>query len=64
MSINIGQLLGAALVGGIAASMGGGAQGFQASYLFMGAVTILMLFVALGLHSKRKLEAHNKAAET
>ena len=52
VSINIGQLLGAALVGGITASQGGGAPGYQATYTVMGTITAMLIFLALRLRSK------------
>jgi EmrB/QacA subfamily drug resistance transporter len=52
VSINIGQLLGAALVGGITASQGGGAPGYQATYTVMGVMTALLIVLALRLRRK------------
>jgi EmrB/QacA subfamily drug resistance transporter len=52
VSVNIGQLLGAALVGGMTASMGGGAAGYQFSYTVMGVVTAGLLVLAVRLRSK------------
>jgi EmrB/QacA subfamily drug resistance transporter len=52
VSINIGQLLGAALVGGITASQGGGAPGYQATYTVMGLITATLILLALRLRSK------------
>jgi MFS family permease len=51
VSINMGQLLGAALVGGITASQGGGADGYQASYTFMGMITASLLLLAYRLRA-------------
>jgi multidrug resistance protein len=45
VSINIGQLLGAALVGGITASQGGGAQGYQATFVVMGFITATLVII-------------------
>jgi len=47
---SVGRLLGAAFVGSIAASAGGGAVGYQAAFLGMAAVAAGM--VALGLSLK------------
>jgi len=55
VSLNIGQLLGAALVGGITASKGGGAPGYQATYTVMGAMTFVMIALALRLRPKTKI---------
>jgi EmrB/QacA subfamily drug resistance transporter len=52
VSINIGQLLGAALVGGITASQGGGAPGYQATYTVMGAMSFILIGLALRLRPK------------
>jgi len=52
VSINIGQLLGAAAVGGIAASNGGGAPGLQASFTIMGSLSVLLVGLAVGLKKK------------
>ena len=52
VSINVGQLLGAALVGGITASRGGGAAGYQASFTVMGAITATLLLLAVQFRSK------------
>jgi EmrB/QacA subfamily drug resistance transporter len=49
VSINIGQLLGAALVGGITASQGGGAAGYQATYTVMGLIVAALMLLALRL---------------
>ena len=53
VSINIGQLIGAALVGGITASQGGGADGYQATYVVMGALTGVMLLLSLRLSQSK-----------
>ncbi len=60
VSINIGQLLGAALIGGVAASMGGGAAGYQFSYTVMGVVTASLLVLAIRLRSKSAQDELNK----
>ena len=60
VSINIGQLLGAAMVGGITASFGGGADGYQMTYTVMGVITASLVLLALRLRSQaaqQKLEA-------
>jgi EmrB/QacA subfamily drug resistance transporter len=62
VSINIGQLLGAALVGGMTASMGGGAPGYQFSYTVMGIITASLLLLAVRLRSKAAQEVVDKAA--
>lgn len=49
-----GQLLGGALVGAVAASRGGGVPGYQAAYLLVGAVALLLTLLSLSL--KRRAE--------
>ena len=48
----VGQMMGAAIVGGVAASEGGGAVGYQAAFLVLAVVTGAMVFVALSLKSR------------
>jgi len=60
VSINVGQLLGAALVGGMTASMGGGAPGYQFSYTVMGLITASLLIIAVRLRSKAAQDALNQ----
>ena len=62
VSINVGQLLGAALVGGMTASLGGGAPGYQFSYTVMGVVTATLLTLAVRLRSKAAQEALDRQA--
>ena len=62
VSINVGQLLGAALVGGMTASMGGGAPGYQFSFTVMGIVTASLLLMAVRLRSKAAQDALNEVA--
>jgi EmrB/QacA subfamily drug resistance transporter len=47
--ISIGQLLSGALVGGIAASRGGGIIGYQAAYLLVGVVALALTLLSFGL---------------
>lgn len=54
LSTRVGQLLGGALVGAVAASMGGGVAGYQQAFLLIGVVTLV--FVVLGLALKRRPE--------
>lgn len=48
----IGQIVAAALVGTVAASFGETAQGYDLSFLGIGALTIVLVFVALGLKGR------------
>ena len=43
-----GQLVGGALVGAVAASLGGGVVGYQGSYLAVGAAAVILAFLAPG----------------
>jgi EmrB/QacA subfamily drug resistance transporter len=47
--ISIGQLLSGALVGAVAASRGGGTLGYQAAYLLVGVVALVLTLLSLGL---------------
>jgi len=50
---SIGQLLGSAVVGAVAASLPG-ASGYQAAFGMLGGVGVVLLFVALGLKSRER----------
>ncbi len=45
----IGQLSGAAVVGAVATSKGGGTEGYQTAYLVLGILAVVMFFITLGL---------------
>ena len=47
----IGQLSGAAVIGGVAASRGGGTQGYQLALLILGILTAVLTVAAFGLKS-------------
>ncbi len=49
---SIGQLLSGALVGAVAASMGGGVQGYSASFLVIGLVAVALTVLTLGLKNR------------
>lgn len=51
---SVGQLVGGALVGAVAASMGGGVPGYRAAYLLVGALSALLVVLALRLKSRRE----------
>ncbi len=53
----IGQMMGAAIVGGVAASEGGGVVGYQAAFLVLAVLTGGMVFVATALKSKSAEQA-------
>jgi len=48
----VGQLLSGALVGAVAASVGGGAAGYQLAYIVCAAIAGLLLLLALGLRGR------------
>jgi EmrB/QacA subfamily drug resistance transporter len=48
----VGQLLGAAIVGGVAASKGGGVEGYQSAFLVLATLTGIITVVAAALKSK------------
>jgi len=64
VSVNIGQLLGAAMVGGITASQGGGAAGYQATYTVMGAVTAALMVLGLRLRMLHAARAGTPAVSS
>jgi len=49
---SVGRLLGAAIVGGVAASHGGGTSGYQVAFVVMGIPAAAMVFVATRLKSR------------
>ena len=48
----VGQLSGAAVIGGVAASRGGGTQGYQLALLILGILTAVLAVAAFGLKSR------------
>jgi EmrB/QacA subfamily drug resistance transporter len=52
LEAGLGQLIGAALVGAIAASRGGGVGGFSAAFLVVGVVYWLLVLTGLGLKGR------------
>ena len=52
--LSIGQLGGAAVVGGVAASRGGGTVGYQSALLVLGVFTGLLVLVAIGLKGRQQ----------
>lgn len=49
---SVGQLMSGALVGAVAASQGGGAAGYEAAYLVIAGVALLLTALSLGLKSR------------
>jgi MFS family permease len=60
--LSVGQLLGAAIVGGVAASGGGGTAGYQAAFLALAVLTGALCLVAMALKSRRVEQAERAAA--
>jgi EmrB/QacA subfamily drug resistance transporter len=54
LSTSVGQLTSSALVGAVAASMGGGVQGYGTAYLVIGIVAGIMVVLTLGLKSRHQ----------
>ena len=50
--MSIGQLISAALVGALVASLGGGTLGFRRAFLALAIVSVLMIIASLGLKKK------------
>ncbi|MBK8798776.1 MAG: MFS transporter [Anaerolineales bacterium] len=49
---SVGQLVGAASVGAVAASMGGGMDGYRYAYLTIGVIALVLTILAFGLKSR------------
>jgi EmrB/QacA subfamily drug resistance transporter len=61
---SVGQILGAAVVGSVVASLGNGPQGYREAFLFVGVIMAVMLVFGFGLKSQaaeRQTVARNKA---
>jgi EmrB/QacA subfamily drug resistance transporter len=54
LSTSVGQLTSSALVGAVAASMGGGIKGYGTAYLVIGIVAGLMVILTLGLKNRQQ----------
>ena len=55
--ISIGQLIGAALIGAVAASTGSGAAGYRQAFLVVAAIAGVLSVLAFGLKSRRAEQA-------
>jgi multidrug resistance protein len=60
----IGQLSGAAIVGAVATSGGGGTEGYQRSFLVLGLLAVVMFFVSLGLNRNKPETSDTGVSET
>ncbi|MBI3174809.1 MAG: MFS transporter [Chloroflexi bacterium] len=55
---SVGQLTSSALVGAVAASMGGGVTGYGTAYLVIGVIAAVMVVLSFGLKSREQEVAH------
>lgn len=62
MFLAIGQLSGAAVIGGVAASRGGGTDGYQLALLILGLLTAMLVVAGFGLKSRGVEQAEAAAA--
>ncbi len=62
ISGGVGQLVSGALVGAVAASQGGGVDGYTLSYLFVAAAGLVLIVLSFGLKSRQ--EEAKQAAES
>ncbi len=53
LATSIGQLIAGALVGGVAASGGGGVSGYSHAFLFIGVISLLLVVAGLGLKDRQ-----------
>jgi len=51
---SVGQLASSALVGAVAASMGGGVKGYGTAYMVIGIIAIMMVLLTLGLKNRKQ----------
>ncbi len=51
---SVGQLVSSALVGAVAASQGGGVQGYGSAYFVIGMIAVLLVLLTLGLKNHRE----------
>ena len=54
LSTSVGQLISSALIGAVAASMGGGVKGYGTAYMVVGVVAGLMIILTLGLKNRQQ----------
>ena len=53
IATGVGQLISGALIGAVAASQGGGVDGYSASYLFVGGAALILVLLSLGLKARQ-----------
>ena len=51
---SVGQLTSSALVGAVAASMGGGVKGYGTAYMVVGIFAVIMVILTLGLKNRQQ----------
>ena len=61
--LSVGQLSGAAVIGGVAASRGGGTEGYQLALLILGILTAILVVAGFGLKSRGTERAEGAAAK-
>ncbi|HEX2997388.1 MAG TPA: MFS transporter, partial [Anaerolineales bacterium] len=54
LSTSVGQLTSSALIGAVAASMGGGMKGYGTAYMVVGVVAGLMVILTFGLKNRQQ----------
>jgi EmrB/QacA subfamily drug resistance transporter len=61
---SIGQLASSALIGAVAASMGGGVKGYGAAYMVIGIIAGIMVILTLGLKNRQQELSMIKSTES
>ena len=54
LSTSVGQLTSSALVGAVAASLGGGVKGYGTAYMVIGIIAGIMVLLTLGLKNRQQ----------
>jgi EmrB/QacA subfamily drug resistance transporter len=54
IATGVGQLISGALIGAVAASQGGGVDGYSISYLFVGGAALILILLSLGLKARQE----------
>jgi MFS family permease len=61
---SIGQMASSAIVGAVAASMGGGVTGYSSAYMAIGVIAAVMVVLTLGLKNRQQERATQSRAES
>jgi EmrB/QacA subfamily drug resistance transporter len=64
LSTSIGQLMSSALVGAVAASMGGGVAGYGKAYMVIGVIAAIMVVLTFGLKNQQQERATQAQPES